>query len=79
MSLERLVNKIVPKNREPILGLELRPFCLGHYFLMEKYKCAFISEVGGEVGFSDLLIGLLICSRTYEEFLEFEKLEIILG
>lgn len=75
MSLERLVNKIVPKNREPILGLKLRPFCLGHYFLMEKYKCAFIGEVGGEVGFSDLLIALLICSRTYEEFLEFETLE----
>lgn len=75
MSLEKAVSKIVPRNRDPILGLELRPFCLGHYFLMQEEKNGFIPEVGNTVGLTDLLIGLLICSRTYEEFLEFRKLE----
>lgn len=74
MNLKKLVNKIVPKDYN-ILGLSLRPFCLGHYFLMMKYNCAFISEVEGKAGITDLLIGLVICSRTYEDFLTFEKLE----
>lgn len=74
MSLERLVSSLTP-NDYNILGLDLKPFCLSHYFTMLKYKCAFISEVEGESNIDDLLTGLVICSRTHEEFAEFLKLD----
>src|SRR4051812_13116541 len=74
MSLEKLVSSLVPKDYN-ILGLDLKSFCLSHYFTMQKYNCAFISEVEGQASMDDLLIGLVICSRSHEEFLEFIKLE----
>jgi hypothetical protein len=74
MNLKKLVRQIMPEDYS-ILGLRLRPFCLGHYFLMQKYNCAFISEVEGTANVDDLLIGLVICSHSHEDFLEFEKLK----
>lgn len=54
-----------------VLGLQLKPFCLGHLFLMHRFDCAFASEEGTDAGISDFLLGLAICSRSYEEFIEF--------
>jgi hypothetical protein len=55
-----------------LLGIELKPFCLGHIFLMQRFGCAFSSESPDTMGgIDDLLLGISICSRTYEEFLEF--------
>jgi hypothetical protein len=54
-----------------ILGLRLRPFCLGHYWLMERFNLAFVAAEKKEVTLSDLTMAVLICSMTYEDFLEF--------
>lgn len=55
-----------------ILGVRLRPFCLGAYFLMQRFDVAFASDDVDRIGgIPDLLLSLAICSRTYEEFLEF--------
>jgi hypothetical protein len=55
-----------------ILGLNLEPFCLGHYILLSKYGCSFVAEDSSEdgkvgVNIGDLLLGLMVCSQTYED------------
>src|SRR4051794_3578091 len=70
-SVERYVNATIP-DPYTILGLRLRPFSLGHYFLFRRFNCAFGSDnPEGKGGIDDLLLALCICSRTYDEFLEF--------
>lgn len=53
-----------------ILGLRLRPFCLGHYFLMRRFGVDFIADDSCNASIDDLVFGCLICSNTYEGFLE---------
>jgi hypothetical protein len=57
-----------------ILGVKLLPFSLGHYFLMARFDCGFIDEDPERRGdFTDFLLAVAICSRTYEQFIEFIK------
>ena len=51
-----------------ILGVKLRPLSLGHLILLKRYGSAFV--VGGIPTEADLVLSVLICSRTYEEALE---------
>lgn len=55
-----------------ILGVRLRPFSLGSYFLMQRFDVAFISDDKDRTGsIPDLLLAICICSRTYDDFLAF--------
>lgn len=54
-----------------ILGLRLKPLSLGHYILMQKFQCAFVADTPTAATLDDLLLGVLICSMSYAEFLEF--------
>lgn len=54
-----------------VLGLRLRPFSLGHYLLLQRFGCSFIQEEAGEASLEDLILGVLICSMTHREFLQF--------
>ncbi len=55
------------------IGLvKLRPYSIGHVLLMRRFDCAFGDENPERSGgIIDLYLGLAICSRTYEDFLEF--------
>lgn len=69
--LDHYVKSAIP---EPytILGVRLRPFSLGSYFLMERFDVGFVDDNKERIGgIPDLLLAIAICSRTYEEFLEF--------
>jgi hypothetical protein len=69
--LDNYVRAAVP-DPYTILGVKLRPFCIGHFFLMQRFNCAFSSENEETLGnVEDLLLAISICSRTYEEFIEF--------
>jgi len=48
-----------------ILGLELKPFSLGHYILLGRIKSPLI--LGGPVGLPDILVAVLFCSKTFKE------------
>lgn len=54
-----------------ILGLRLKPFSLGHYLLLRRFGCAFVSDREEQATHEDLIIGVLICSMKFDEFLEF--------
>lgn len=54
-----------------ILGLQLKPFCLGHYILMRRFGCNYAAEGESQLDFGDFLLGLVICSMTYEENIQF--------
>jgi len=54
-----------------ILGLRLRPFSLGHYKLLRRFGCAFVSDTEQQAKLSDLIIGVLCCSMTPKEFVSF--------
>ena len=51
-----------------ILGVRLRPLSLGHLILLHRYDSAFV--VGGLPTPADLVMSVLICSRTYEDALD---------
>ncbi len=61
--------RIIP---EPytILGLSLRPFSLGHFLLLQRFNCGFVSDKPTLGGIDDLILGCCVCSMTYEEFLD---------
>jgi hypothetical protein len=52
-----------------ILGLSLKPLSLGRYRLLKRFDCAFAAEDSRMPTFSDLILGLLICSMRCDEFL----------
>jgi hypothetical protein len=54
-----------------ILGLRLKPLCLGHYLHMARFNVGFVSEDSVSATIDDLVLGVLICSKTYQEFLDF--------
>src|SRR6478736_4938936 len=54
-----------------ILGLRLRPFSLGHFLLLQRFGCGFLSPNPDDAKREDLLLGVLICSMRHKEFLEF--------
>jgi hypothetical protein len=65
--LEHYIEALIPK-QFVVLGVKLLPYCLGHFFLMKKYKCGFAEEDENVFGdFIDILSAVAICSRTYEE------------
>jgi hypothetical protein len=45
-----------------ILGVNLRPFSLGHYIKLSRLKCAFVSEKEETATLGDLLLGIIVCS-----------------
>lgn len=53
-----------------ILGLRLRPFSLGHYKILRRFKCAFVDDDRAEATREDLIFGVLVCSLTPSEFME---------
>jgi len=73
MSLKHYVSAIIP---EPytICGLRLKPFCLGHYLLMKKFQVSYANDSEARTNpvelVKDFLLALVICSLSYEEFLE---------
>jgi hypothetical protein len=57
-----------------ICGVILKPFCLGHYILLEQIGSPFIAEDPQPLNMNDSLCwlfqALLICATTYEENLK---------
>ncbi len=47
-----------------ILGLNLRPFSVGHYIKLRRLDCAFVSDEARPVKLSDLVVGLAVCSMS---------------
>lgn len=69
--LDTYVQSLLP-DQYVILGVRLKPFCLGHIFLMRRFECKFSSDDPDTMGgIDDLLLAISICSRSYEGFLEF--------
>lgn len=50
-----------------ILGIRLKPLSLQHYHLMARHSVAFVSDGPSEATFADLLLGVIICSKHWEE------------
>jgi hypothetical protein len=58
-----------------ILGLKLKPLSLGHVILMKRHDVAFVAESDAVAGIEDLIMGVLICSMTFDEWQKFEESE----
>src|ERR1035441_3336272 len=55
-----------------IFRITLKSLSLGHIFLMQRFGCAFSSENPDTMGgIDDLILGISICSRTFDEFVSF--------
>src|ERR1051326_2692350 len=53
-----------------ILWTYLRPFCLGHHLLFKTFALPFAGNPLADCGHADILIGVFICSLSYEAALE---------
>lgn len=53
-----------------ILGVALKPLSLGRYRLLKRFGCGFVADSEQDASAGDLLLGLVICSSSVEEFLE---------
>jgi hypothetical protein len=77
--LDHYVQSCLPETYTP-LGVKLLPYSIGHYQLMRRYKCSFTADketvIDPATIIPDLLLGIAICSRTYDEFCEFEKNDV---
>ena len=51
-----------------VLGLQLKPFGLGHYMLLQRHGCAFVSHEKETATRADLIFAVLVCSMTFDEF-----------
>ncbi len=62
---------------EPVtlLGQQLEPFSLGHWVILERFECAYVC--GGALTIPDLMLGVLVCCHTYEEFIDLARKESI--
>jgi len=52
-----------------ILGLRLRPFSLGHYRILRRFKCGFVDDASVEATREDLIFGVLVCSMKPADFM----------
>lgn len=54
-----------------ILGIRLKPFSFGHMILMDRFDCG-LSPIDDSVSpsLSDLVLGILICARSFNEFVQ---------
>jgi hypothetical protein len=69
-NLDSYVQALIP-NSYKVMGIKLRPFSLGSYFLMRRFNCAFSNEnIETNGNIQDLLLAVSICSRTYNQFLD---------
>ncbi len=71
--LDFYVKALFPE-RYHICGVNLRPFCLAHYFLMQRFESAFLNEhtqIATDQLPKELFLAIAICSRTDVGFLEF--------
>lgn len=51
-----------------VLGLNLKPFSLGHYITLRKYGNAFVADEIAGATRQDVIIGCLVCSMEFDEF-----------
>jgi hypothetical protein len=53
-----------------ILGVRLRPYCIGHALLLQRIGSPYVAEDGGrrtESGLGDLFMALWICSQPWDQ------------
>lgn len=53
--------------RYVVLGLELKPFCLGHHCLLHRINSPLIDDKKRDVYGRDVLVATALCSFTWEE------------
>lgn len=58
----------IPEPRT-VLGLPLRPFCLGHLIILTRFESPILLDPATAIS-SDLLFAVFVCSRSYEDCLE---------
>lgn len=51
-----------------VLGIKLKPFCLGHYLLLRRHGCAFVADEQARATREDLIFAVLVCSQSFDEF-----------
>ena len=54
-----------------ILGRKLRPFCIGHYLILSRFDCAYVSETSANASREDLIFAVLVCSMRPKDFMAF--------
>lgn len=50
-----------------ILGVELRPFCLGHHLLFKSLGLPFAGDDDAGFTYDEMMLGIAVCGLSYEE------------
>ena len=54
-----------------LLGQRLKPFCLGHYLILDRFDSPFVAETPRPVTRGDLVFAVTVCCHTPQEFFDF--------
>jgi hypothetical protein len=65
------IDAILTNSTPRIMGVKLRPFSIGHYLLMKKYDCNYVSDEPADTSIDDLVLSISICCRKFDEFVDF--------
>jgi hypothetical protein len=57
---------IIPEPRI-LLGIHLKPFCLGHLMLLHRMESVFVAEEPAAPTMEDLVAAVFVCAMTWEE------------
>ena len=71
-------NEVMYPTKFVICGIELKPFSLGHYLLLERLKNPFLNDdpdlqININEGITQFYICLIICGHSYEDANELLK------
>lgn len=54
-----------------VLGLELKPFSIGHYITLKRFGSGFVDEKQRDGTAEEIIFAAVVCHFTYEAFYEF--------
>jgi hypothetical protein len=67
MEIAAAISRAALPDAHVVCGTVLRPYCIGHWLLMQRCGVSFVTDSPAH-GLGDLLTGVLICADTYENF-----------
>ena len=67
MDIAAAISRAAMPDPHTVCGVVLRPYCIGHWRLLNRCNISFITDAEHHA-LGDLLLGVLICSGTHEDF-----------
>lgn len=69
MNLQAAIARAALPESHVVCGVTLKPFCIGHWLHLNRFDVSFVTGATDHT-LGDILIAVLVCSDSYEGFME---------